>query len=153
MHRDVAVARPAILGATAPNGGAQAESDETMLRLWLHGRSRHTIRAYEADARTFLAHADRPLRAVTVGDVQSFGAALAHLSPAARARKLSAAKSLLAYAHRLGYLPFDVGAPVRLPPVKAALAERIVEPEAVHRLLVLEADPREIGRASCRERV
>jgi integrase/recombinase XerD len=51
-------------------------------------------------------------------------------------------KSLLAYAHRLGYLPFDVGAPVRLPPVKAALAERIVEPEAVQRLLALEADAR-----------
>jgi integrase/recombinase XerD len=113
-----------------------------MLRLWLHGRSRHTVRAYEADARTFLAHAGRPLRAATVGDVQSFGAALAHLSPAARARRLSAVKSLLAYAHRLGYLPFDVGAPVRLPPVKAALAERIVEPEAVHRLLALEADAR-----------
>jgi integrase len=36
-----------------------------------------------------------------------------------------------------------VGAPVRLPPVKAALAERIVEPEAVHRLLALEADARD----------
>jgi hypothetical protein len=30
---------------------AQADSDETMIALWLNGRSRHTIRAYEADVR------------------------------------------------------------------------------------------------------
>ena len=34
---------------------AQADTDETMIGLWLNGRSRHTIRAYEADVRAFLA--------------------------------------------------------------------------------------------------
>jgi hypothetical protein len=31
-------------------------------------------------------------------------------------------KSLLAFGHRLGYLPFDVGGAVRLPPLRGALS-------------------------------
>jgi site-specific recombinase XerD len=54
---------------------------------------------------------------VTLADVQAFGASLAGLASASRARKLSAVKSLLAFAHRISFLAFDVGAPVRLPPV------------------------------------
>jgi integrase/recombinase XerD len=54
-----------------------------------------------------------PLRAVTLGEVQAFATALAApeaaLTPAAQARALAAAKSLLAFGHRLGYLPFDAG--------------------------------------------
>jgi integrase/recombinase XerD len=82
------------------------------------------------------------LRAVTVGDVQGFGASLAALAPASRARKIGAMKSLIAFGHRLGHLPFDVGAPVRLPAVKNVLAERILEEGAVHRLLALESNRR-----------
>jgi integrase/recombinase XerD len=51
-------------------------------------------------------------------------------------------KSLLAFAHRVGYVAFDVGAPVKLPPVKATLGERIMDEAAVHRMLALEQDPR-----------
>jgi integrase/recombinase XerD len=142
VQQNMVVARPAVPSTLSPDGQAQADSDETMLRLWLHGRPLHTVRAYDADVRAFLDHAGKPLRAVTVGDVQGFGASLSGLSPASRARKLSAVKSLLAYAHRLGYLAFDVGAPVRLPPIKATLGERILEEAAVHRLLALEPNRR-----------
>lgn len=121
---------------------AQAESDGGLLRLWLDGRSPHTRRAYEADARAFLAHTARPLRSVTLGDVQAYGAELVHLAPASRARKLGAIKSLLSFGQRIGYLPFNVGAPVRVPPVKNVLAERILEESDVVRLLALEREPR-----------
>lgn len=130
---------PAPLAAPPPT---QADSDATLVRLWLSGRSPRTVRAYGADARAFLAHAGAPLRAVTVGHVQAFGEGMAGLSSATQARRLSSVKSLLAYAHRLGYVAFNVGAPVRLPPIKAALAERIVGEADVHRLLALEADRR-----------
>ena len=113
-----------------------------MIGLWLNGRSRHTIRAYEADVRAFLAHAGKPLRSVTIGDVQAYGASLADLSSASQSRRLSSVKSLLAFAHRVGYVAFDVGAPVRLPAVKATLGERIMDEAAVHRLLALETNPR-----------
>jgi site-specific recombinase XerD len=120
----------------------QASSDEHLIQLWLDGRSRHTRRVYEADARAFLAHAGRPLRAITVGEVQSYRATLEYLAPPSQARKLSAVKSLLSFARRLGYVPFDVGSVVKLPPIKNRLAERIIPEAAVHRLIALEPRPR-----------
>jgi site-specific recombinase XerD len=86
------------------------------------------------------------LREVTLGDVQAFATALADdkaaLTPASQARALAAVKSLLAFGHRLGYLPFDVGGAVRLPKLRSALAERILSEADVHRLLALEPDAR-----------
>ena len=126
----------------APALPVQSTSDETTIALWLHGRSAGTRRAYESDARSFFAAAGRSLREVTVGDVQAFGAGMAHLASASQARKLSAVKSLLSFAHRIGYTTFNVGAVVKLPSIKATLAERIVGEADVHRLLALEPDAR-----------
>jgi integrase/recombinase XerD len=101
-----------------------------------------TRRAYGSDASAFLAFTGKPLRFVTIGDVQAFGASLAHLATATSARRLSAVKSLLAFGHRIGYLPFDVGAPVILLAVKNTLAERILAETDVHRMLALEPNER-----------
>ena len=98
--------------------------------------------AYAADIRAFLAQCGQPLRAVTLGDLQRFADSLAPLAPTSRARKLAAVKSLLATAHRLGYTAFDVGAALRLPPVKVTLGERILSEAEVHRMLALEPHPR-----------
>jgi integrase/recombinase XerD len=65
----------------------------------------------------------------------------AALAPASQARALAAVKSLLAFGHRLGYLPFDVGGAVRLPRLRSALAERILSEADVHRLLALGPPP------------
>jgi integrase/recombinase XerD len=130
------------LVAISASLASQASSDEHLIQLWVDGRSRHTRRVYEADARAFLAHAGRPLGSVTVGEVQSYRATLQHLAPASQARKLSAVKSLLSFARRLGYVPFDVGSVVKLPPIKNKLAERIISESAVHRLIALEPRPR-----------
>ena len=46
--------------------------------------------------------------------------------------------TLLSFAHRIGYTPFNVGAPVRLPSIKATLGERIIDEAAVQRILALE---------------
>ena len=59
-----------------------------------------------------------------------------------QARKLSAVKSLLSFAHRVGYTTFNVGAALRLPKIKNTLAERIVSEAAIGRLLALEPKPR-----------
>jgi hypothetical protein len=78
--------------------------------------------------------------------VQAFAIALAAeaaaLTPASQARALAAVKALLAFGHRLGYLPFGVGGAVRLPRLRSALAERILAEAAAHRLLPLEPDAR-----------
>jgi site-specific recombinase XerD len=119
-----------------------AQSDETLIGLWLDGRSAHTRRAYAADAQLLLAAAGKPIAALTLVDLQAWMGSLAALAPASRARKIGAVKSLLSFGERTGYLPFNVGAAVRVPPVKNILAERILEENDVIRLIALEPDPR-----------
>ena len=86
-------------------------------------------------------HASRSLQ-VTLADLQGFADSLGELAPASRYRTLSAIKSLLAFAHRTGYLPYDVGRALRLPAVRSRLAERILPEADLHRILSLEANPR-----------
>jgi integrase/recombinase XerD len=86
-------------------------------------------RAYRADVEHFLAWVRKPFLQVTLSDLQGFADSLGELAPASRYRTLSAIKSLLAFGHRTGYLPYDVGRALRLPAVRSRLAERIL-PEA-----------------------
>jgi len=122
----------------------QATSDAHLVDLWLHGRSGHTRRAYRADVNRFLAAAAKPLHAITLDDLQGFADSLVagKLAAASRVRILAAVKSLLAFGHRLGYLPFDVGRALKLPPRREGLAARILEEADVQRMLALEAHPR-----------
>jgi integrase/recombinase XerD len=50
----------------------QVDGNAQLLELWLHGRSPHTQRAYRTDIDSFLAFVSKPLRTVTVGDVQAW---------------------------------------------------------------------------------
>ena len=134
---------PKSVGGLAPHQlPQQAETDEQLIHLWLHGRPENTRRAYMLDVIKFREHARKPLRAATVGDVQAFGDTLNHLSDATKARRLAAVKSLLSFGHRIGYLPFDVGKPVRTPKLKDDLAERILPEETVLKILALEPNQR-----------
>lgn len=122
----------------------QAESDQQLIELWLHGRSRHTQRAYRADAGRFLATVEKPLHHVTLGDLQQFAGRLVEfgLEPTSVYRTMSAVKSLFGFGHRIGYLPFDVARPLRFPALREKLAERILEETDVLRMIALEANPR-----------
>lgn len=120
----------------------QADTDSQIIGMWLHGRSIHTRRAYERDAGRFLAFTRKALAQVTLQDVQDFADSLSGLSLASQGRTLAAVKSLLAFAHKTGYLRFNVGAAVRCPKLKDTLAERILEEEQLQRILALETDPR-----------
>jgi len=125
----------------------QAHSDAQCIQTWLHGRPAHTQRAYAGDIARFCAVARKPLPSVTLADLQGFADSLNidTLASASRYRTLSAVKSLLAFGHRLGYLPFDVGRALRLPAVRSRLAERILPEADVIRILSLE--PNERNRA------
>jgi integrase/recombinase XerD len=118
------------------------DSDAQLLEIWLHGRSRHTQRAYRADVEHFLAWVRKPFVQVTLADLQGFADSLGELAPASRYRTLSAIKSLLSFAHRTGYLTYDVGRALRLPAVRSRLAERILPEADMHRVLSLETNPR-----------
>ena len=110
--------------------------------MWLDGRSPATQRAYSGDAQAFLTHVGKPLRQVTLGDVQGFRATLSHLSLASQARKIGAVKSLLSFGHSLGYLLFNPGTPVRIARAKSTLAERILSQTCVVKMIALESDSR-----------
>lgn len=122
----------------------QAESDQHLIDLWLHGRSRHTQRAYRRDAERFLSAVGKPLHRVTLGDLQQFAGQLVEsgLEPTSVYRSMSAVKSLFGFGHRLGYLPFDVARPLRLPALREKLAERILDETDVLRMIALEGMPR-----------
>ena len=47
-------------------------------------------------------------------------------------------KSLFSFAHRVGYLQFDVGKPLRLPAVRNRLSERILTEPEIKRIISLE---------------
>jgi integrase/recombinase XerD len=122
----------------------QAESDQHLIDIWLYGRSRHTQRAYRADTERFLQAVGKSLHRITLGDLQQYAGQLAEsgLEPSSVYRSMSAVKSLFAFGHRLGYLPFDVARPLRLPALRDALAERILEETDVLRMIALERAPR-----------
>lgn len=124
-----------------PHGLSGATSDGQLIGLWLEGRSPHTQRAYTREAQRFLAFVQKPLSTVTLADLYDFEHGLEG-SPSTRTRAMAAVKSLLSFGQRVGYLPFNVGAAVRLRSGQNRLTERIVGEPDVHRLLALETNPR-----------
>jgi integrase/recombinase XerD len=121
---------------------AAVAADDHLIELWLHERSPHTQRAYRADVERFRGRTGKTLQAVTLADLQDFANCLTEVAVATRYRTLSAVKSLLAFGHRLGYLPFDAGRALRLPSVRNRLNERILSEADLHRILTLEPNPR-----------
>jgi len=121
----------------------QADTDRQLVGMWV-GRhaSKHTRRNYKRQARQFLAHVNRPLATVRIGDVQSYLATLEATAPATRANATAAIKSLCSFAQETGYVRFNVGKVVKAPPVKNRLAERIMSEGDTLRLIALEPKPR-----------
>lgn len=122
---------------------SQADSDEMLARLWLHGRTANTAAAYTTSLAQFQAAIGLPLHQVTLGALQGWADSLAEqgLSPATRAARLGAIKSLFAFGLRLGYLPVDVSAALRLPKLRDKLSERILLEEQVQRMLAVATEP------------
>ncbi|MFC1611057.1 tyrosine-type recombinase/integrase [Myxococcota bacterium] len=119
-----------------------ASSDDHLIDLWLKGRSSgHTRRAYKKDIERFRWTVAKPLRTVTVADLQAFVDSLTG-APSSMCRTLSAVKSLLSFGCKTGYLPFNIGAAVTLPKLHNTLAGRILPETDVHRMLALEPSPR-----------
>jgi integrase/recombinase XerD len=120
----------------------QADNDNQVIAMWLHGRPATTQRAYSFEVRGLLAALRKPLQKVTLGDLQVYFSTLESLAPASRARAINAVKSLFGFAQKIGYLHFNPAAAVHGPKIKNTLAERILSEAQVHLLLALEPYPR-----------
>ena len=112
--------------------------DRELVELWLSLKtSVHTRRAYAFEAGRFLAAVGKPLNATTLADVQGWlsGVERAGLKPATLNRAVTAMKSLFSFALDTGYLPFNVTVAVKLRPRRDDLAQRILDEDAVARII------------------
>jgi integrase/recombinase XerC len=115
--------------------------DEMLIRMWLHGRPANTASAYRRDATRFLEHAGKPLVSIELADLQSWDTSMPGTAASSRARRLKAAKSLLAFGRRVGFLALDVGAAFRVAKPLATVGERILTESQVNRLIGAEPLP------------
>jgi integrase/recombinase XerD len=142
----------APLNAPADADGFQhATSDPELIRLWLSGKAENTRRAYRRDLEAFIDRVDKPIRTVTLGDVQAFWRHLEDeraLAAATVSRKLATVKSLFTFAHKIGYVQFNTGRPVTQPTPRRRLAEKLLTAGEVHRIFAAADSLR--NRAICR---
>lgn len=133
----------AIISAQLANITQQANSDGQLIGLWLHGRPAGTQRMYAEAANRLADGVGKPLQVITLGDLQGFADSLAGLSANSRARILASVKSLFTFGHKLGYLPFNVAAALKLPKPKNELAARILTEEQVQTMIALTSKERD----------
>ncbi|MGI6102302.1 MAG: tyrosine-type recombinase/integrase [Bacillota bacterium] len=104
------------------NNMSGATSDGHLISLWLNQkarRSKNTKRVYEHEVERFFDVVRKPLRAVTVLDMQRYMERLEGLglAPATQARALSTIRSLFSFAQKTGYVQFNVTQVMELPKV------------------------------------
>ena len=112
-----------------------ARSDRELVESWVASLgSMVTRRNFSMTAERFLEALRVPLRQATVEDVrEALQRITAGAAPSSARQYTARIKSLSAYAHRLGYLPFNAGAVIRLMPEQRALAKRLLgEVEVSH---------------------
>ncbi len=113
----------------------QANSDGQLISLWLHGRPAGTQRMYSAAYSSLADVVGKPMQIITLADLQGFVDSLGALSDNSRARIIASIKSLFTFAQKLGYLPFNVAAALKLPKPKNELAARILTEEQVQAMI------------------
>lgn len=114
---------------------AHCEADQRLVESWLFGRPESTQKTYRREARRMLRYVKRPLAEITLRDLQAWATTLSEYADATRARKISAVRSLFAFAAEQGHTGADVAASLRSPKVKDDLAERILSEAEVQRLI------------------
>jgi integrase/recombinase XerD len=132
-----------VLVETAPTLAERADNrDDALIDLWLHGRPPNTVTAYRRDVARMLAFVAKPIAAVTLADLQAFADSLVG-EPASRKRTLSATKSLLKFLAMAGLITVNVGAALRVPKGRDALADRILTKLDARKVLKSARRPRD----------
>jgi integrase/recombinase XerD len=119
-------------------------ADTDVIELWLcRQRSPLTRSAYLRDISRLLRSTGRALARTSALDLERFAEVLAGsgLAPISQGRTLAAVRSLFRFAERIGYCR-NSAAGLELPRNDAALSERIILQDDVHRMIALEPDKR-----------
>ncbi len=138
----VPVEIPGFPGATSNFSGATLDSH--LIDLWLRNKTLKTRQAYANELERFFdVTGSKSLGATTLSDLQEFADLAARtFAPRTQRKMLAAVKSLFSFAHKTGYMPYNVGAVLQLPAAKDDLAERELTEAEVHRIINLEPNDR-----------
>ncbi|MES0404365.1 MAG: tyrosine-type recombinase/integrase, partial [Hyphomicrobium sp.] len=135
--------KPPARISTLNTVGTRARNDRELVASWLASLgSPQTRRVFKPRAEAFLAALPSGLRNATVEDVREALAVItADVADSTANQYVLQIKSLLSYAHRLGYTPFNAGVVIKVRPdqSRASLAKRIISEVEVG-LLIREAN-------------
>lgn len=119
----------------------KASEWDQLVSIWLHGRPQSTQDMYRPVITTFRKWIqDKPISQITLQDLQDFADTLAGQKPRTRERKLCTLKSLTGFCHKTGFIPFDVGAALRLPKIADDLASKLLSPADIAKMI--DAEPK-----------
>ena len=123
---------------------SSARTDDHVVQLWLRGKSENSRDAYVRDIRQFFAFAEMTLGSIKLEHLWGWDEQLhrSGMAVSSRARKLASIKSLLSFAHKIGFTEFNVGAAVSLPKIPDMLAQRILSEDELHLILDQADTPR-----------
>ena len=124
-----------VVVARQANIQRQAETDEQLVALWLHGKPATTAAAYFTDIQKFFSFVDKPLRAVVLRDLQAFLDSMEDVSPNTRRRVIATVKSFYTFAEKLGYVDFNIGKLIKAPKAKDDLAARILTEDEILQMI------------------
>jgi len=114
----------------------RASSDPALLRLWLaRQNSVKGLAAYERIALAFLAGVPDGLRSARLDDLVAYAGTIRHLADATQRTHINILKSLLTFAHDVGYTPLNVGRAYRAPREIETRGQRILSEADVIRLI------------------
>lgn len=130
--------------AAVPATLSGAEGDDQAVALWLaSGKAASTREAYAAEVRRFRNEVRKPLRAVTLRDILDYLDDHEGSAPATQARRVNALKGLFRFLVETGYLPFNPMKVVNAPRGRDRRNERVLEEDAVRRLVAAAEDARD----------
>ncbi|BAY42080.1 phage integrase family protein (plasmid) [Nostoc sp. NIES-2111] len=115
-----------------------AQAEAKLIMLWLDGKSQSSITSYRRYIRRFLKFLDKPIKRLTYEDLVEYAAQFGDKSDNTRRIYIAAAKSLISFAHKIGYLPFNIGVALKLNALPDAINERYLD-EADIKLMVRSA--------------
>ena len=115
----------------------RASDDDTIIDLWLRKkRNPRTRELYAYTVNGFREFIGCELRHLTLERFEDYCDSLKHYRPATQAQRISTVKSLLSFAQKVGYVPYNVGATVLPPKAKDTLSERILSEEQVIKIIL-----------------
>jgi integrase/recombinase XerD len=122
---------PDALTSVQVYAATKASNDAQLLDSWLKSmNSLHTRRNFSTTARRFLAllaETGCTLRTATIEDVRdALELLVAGLAKSSARQAILRCKSLMTFAHKLGYAPFNAGVPIKVDPLVSNLSKRIV---------------------------